>query len=122
MSNLTFDNFSYVNRKRSAEDFAHDPHDYPVILLALKVSAEVGELVQAIAKHEDFISASEWDEHEQRYDLLQKQITSEIGDVIAFLDLIAERYARGTLGDIVAQKFNAVSDRIGSDIKIPVHA
>ena len=50
-------------------------------------------------------------------DLLAKEAKKEIGDVLCYLDLIAAKMGF-KLDECVKEKFNEVSDRVGSKIKL----
>lgn len=102
MSLLLFDNFSHFNRLRCDRDYGGllTPQYYQRC-----ARREMAELDTEICKNSDEVD--------------RIAAGKEIGDVIAYLDLEAQALGL-KLSDIVAQKFNEVSDRIGSEIKIPL--
>ena len=137
--------FSTINRARCDAAFhpldAWTPTDW-----ATALAGEVGELCNLIKKfrrgdfavgdpdlHPDEYTLEELepimdaarvatDETHDAYWLLTPEahdaIAAEIGDVLAYLDLLAQRLGID-LGDATRDKFNAVSERIGSGIRMP---
>lgn len=55
--------------------------------------------------------------NETGYDTPTIDIGKEIADVVTFCDLLATRYGFN-LGKLVLDKFNEVSERIGSDVRM----
>lgn len=47
----------------------------------------------------------------------KQDIGKEIADVVTFCDLLATRYGFN-LGDLVLDKFNEISQRVGSDVRM----
>jgi|CXWL01.1.fsa_nt_gi NTP pyrophosphatase (non-canonical NTP hydrolase) len=108
-NNLTFDNFSFLNEKRCNESFHHLAGYDPTLLLA-GACEELGEVAKEI-KHEY--------DNDLLPELVAERIGEEVADCITYLDLICTKYGL-KLSDVLARKFNAVSDRRNSTIKIPV--
>lgn len=102
MSLLLFENFSYFNRLRCERDYGAllTPQYYQRC-----ARREMAELDAEVCRDTDEID--------------RVAAGKEIADVISYLDLQAQALGL-KLSDIVAQKFNEVSDRIGSNVKIPV--
>lgn len=105
-NNLTFDNFSFINRKRCDEVFWPLDSKPPLHLFALAKGEMLDELELEVAPP-----------YPKEIDVVA--VGKEIADVVTYLDLLATRLGL-SLGDIVAQKFNEVSDRKQSRIKIPI--
>lgn len=55
--------------------------------------------------------------HDTGFDTPTRDIGKEIADVVTFCDLLATRYGLN-LGKLVLDKFNEVSDRVGSDVRM----
>lgn len=53
----------------------------------------------------------------ESHDTTTKDVGKEIADVVTFCDLLATRYGLN-LGDLILNKFNEVSERVGSDVKM----
>lgn len=88
------------------------------------ITGETGELASFLksARRGDFghlaMLCTDGSVHPERmpYDIKSK-IAKEIADILIYLDLLAYQL-RLDLGEIVAQKFNEVSERIGVDIQL----
>jgi NTP pyrophosphatase (non-canonical NTP hydrolase) len=114
--NLTFNKFSELNRKRceapSPQGFneslapgsAYGPEHW-----ALATGEEAGEVLGAVLGMTG--------RKARKKDLTKQDVFKEIGDTAACLDLLAQSLG-STLGECVQNKFNEVSDRIGSNIKL----
>jgi NTP pyrophosphatase (non-canonical NTP hydrolase) len=114
MAKLTFENFSFYNRKRCIESFGEDPLEYPIEMWALGLAGEAGELAQEVKRLKD--AARRGDEEARQKAL--KNLLSEIGDVLPYLDMIAQCTGY-SLEHLTIKKFNEVSDRRASEVKIP---
>lgn len=55
--------------------------------------------------------------HDTGFDTLKEDIGKEIADVVTFCDLLATRYGFN-LGKLVLDKFNEISERVGSDVRM----
>ncbi len=108
--------FSEANRRRCAESF------YPIesrslLYWATAVSEEAGEICRGVKRFFD----RRYAEHRHPEDNLSEDerayLKKEIADVVMYLDLLAAR-AKIDLGEAVREKFNEVSDRVGSPIKL----
>ncbi len=89
---------------------------YPsVYYLGLSVSKTTGYLASAIKnmrrKDVEELNQHRIKEHSRR------AIADEAADVVIYLDLLCERFGID-LGEAVRRKFNQVSDRTGTDIKL----
>ncbi|MCC5625995.1 MazG-like family protein [Nostoc sp. CHAB 5715] len=85
-----------------------DGSDWALSAWCNAVTGELGELASLIKKIErgDFTK-----------DAVQRQLSDELADVVIYLDILASRCGVD-LGSAVASKFNLVSDKLGSDIKL----
>ena len=55
--------------------------------------------------------------HNTGFDTPKEDIGKEIADVVTFCDLLATRYGFN-LGKLVLDKFNEISERVGSDVEM----
>jgi len=99
-----------VNEDRSIDGFGMSLTDWSLPEWGNAVAGEVGEMCNVIKKihRGDFVGRPGHGNH-----LLQQ----EMADVIIYLDLIASREGID-LQQAIIDKFNVVSHRIGSDIKM----
>lgn len=99
--------FRKANVDRCNSDFpGHDLNSWDLGLWALAIAGEAGELCNLVKKRirGDQIS--------------DDQIREEVADIFTYLDLFAAR-AGFDLEPAIAEKFNKVSERIGSSIRYP---
>lgn len=106
---MTFAEFAAINRQRCE---APDGFNEPVAGIDIKgwamaVLGEAGELAGAV-----FANA-----HQPRKKTTCNDIADEIADVVSYCDLLAQRLGR-PLEDILRSKWNRVSERIGSPLRI----
>ena len=71
------------------------------------MAGECGEACNVVKK----IDRDGWSEE------LQLKLAKELADVVTYADLLAARYGID-LGHAVAAKFNEVSERVGSDLRL----
>lgn len=109
---LTFAAFSAANRLRCERDFG-EPLDassqYTPAHWALTVAEEVGEIAAAVLGVAGL--------KKRKAHLTVADIGDEIADAVSYLDLLATRLGLD-LSTVLAGKFNRVSERIGSDVRI----
>ncbi len=110
-SSLTFEQLRKANRARSAKHF-HPLEEWSETDWAICLAGEVGELCNYIKKRKRKINGKPMPK-----DAYLLDCKKEIGDVLAYTDLIAQRFGF-RLEDCIRDKFNEVSDRIGSKIKL----
>lgn len=103
MNRLTFENLRIANAERQKEYPTKVPFDTKYWALAL--AGEVGELCNFIKKQ---------DRDGKDYSL---EIRKEIADIQTYLDLLANHIGVD-LGQATIDKFNEVSGRIGSKVKL----
>lgn len=108
MADLTIKEFSEKNAARCERDFHRKISLETLPLHALALGGEVGELQQEIKRMMDEGTLTE----ERRI-----RIGNEISDIQTYADLCAQHCGLDPEA-ILKQKFNEVSDRVGSDIKL----
>lgn len=112
---LEFDNFSYLNAKRCEEDFGRKVGPETAPIHSLAACGEVGEMAQEMKRMMDnHPNGKPYPSTEEIERLLM-----EAADAFTYLDLIASHFGY-RFSDMIVKKFNIVSDRVGSKIKIPV--
>lgn len=109
--------FSEVNARRceSPDAFAHDITDWSLSDWMTAAVGELGEAANVIKKLNrvrDGIPGNKETPEE-----LQEMLGKELADAVCYIDLMATR-AGFSLNDILADKFNEVSDRFNCDIKV----
>ncbi len=106
MSNLRFDDLREVNVRRCEESFF--PLDsWSVADWMIALTGEVGEAANLIKKKR------------RGEPVATADIADELADAVTYLDLLAARLGID-LGQAVALKFNAVSERVGSPVRLAV--
>lgn len=106
---LTFKKLSRTNKRRCRRAF-HSLSSWTETDWACALAGEVGELCNFIKKRRRRPNKKEMAR-------LKHEAAKEIGDVICYLDLLASRMGID-LEKAVIEKFNEVSDRKGSKIKL----
>lgn len=102
---LTFKTLRAVNLARCEQAF-HPLDSWSATDWACAMGGECGEALNLIKKL-------------RRGELItREEIGKELADVVIYADLLATRLGIN-LGEAVIQKFNEVSDRVGSDIVLP---
>ncbi len=105
---LTFEKFSEFNRTRS-EVYFPDCAKWEEAHWGNALAGEAGELCNIIKKRH-----RGWKESDNISD---EEVGKEIADIICYCDLLAGKVGL-RLEDILIQKFNEVSDRYNSMIKL----
>lgn len=101
---LTFNYFQEINKKRCEECF-HQVNDWSESDWGNAIAGEVGELCNMIKKRR----------RGEKIDV--KELAKELADVVTYAFLIAS-VLEIDLEKIVIQKFNEVSDKVLTTIKI----
>ncbi|MGH9931717.1 MAG: hypothetical protein ACREA9_21145 [Pyrinomonadaceae bacterium] len=105
-SQLSFKELRAVSLKRCNESFFHiESRDGPWWGNAM--AGECGEACNVVKK----IDRDGWSEE------LQLKLAKELADVVTYADLLAARFGID-LGQAVTAKFNEVSARVGSDLRL----
>ena len=112
--------FERLNRKNTVRcESSYFPiNDWSPTDWACAMAGEVGEacnLVKKLRRLDD--SDMEPIERDQTIEILHEKIGKELADVVIYADLLATRLGLN-LGECVVKKFNEVSDRVESDIKL----
>ena len=104
---LRFKEFQEVNDLRCKTSF-HGSDGWPVPMWCLAIAGEAGELCNLVKKVErgDFTLES-----------VRQQVLEEVADVITYCDLLMTQLGADTAEE-VARKFNIVSERIGSAVRL----
>lgn len=106
---FNYEVYHQKNVNRTQESF-HDISSWSPSDWMLAVTGELGELAHTLKK----VKKGDYSFGEKK-----EQIADEIGDIFAYLDLLCTRL-NIDLPKAIVNKFNKVSDRIGSDIKINI--
>ena len=101
---LTFIDLTIANLERNVESF-HPIDDWSPTDWACAVAGETGEACNLIKKLK----------RGEKIDV--EEIGKELADIVIYTDLLAQRLGLD-LGTCVLNKFNEVSDRVGSEIKL----
>lgn len=121
MSALTFGEFAETNRKRCERWHPGFPHDgWTGADWSNAMAGEAGEAANVVKKLRriEFGAVSAADPGR---DVLLSKLADELGDVVAYLDLLAQHYGLD-LGECAARKFNKISEREGFPERLPVAA
>lgn len=107
---MTFEELQLANLDRDEEAFDGMMAEKDLCFFGTAIAGEVGEACNIIKKIErgDFTDS----ELTQAFVDLGK----ELADVVTYADIIASKIGRN-LGTCVRDKFNEVSDRVGSDVR-----
>ncbi len=105
---MTFAEFAAANRKRCEAHFERKIGADGVLPFTLGVAEEAGEVVGAVRGHLGIT---------KRKSVTAEDIGDEIGDLIAYADLLVQCFGL-SLEDVIRRKFNKVSERIGSEIRL----
>lgn len=110
---LTFEQFSKANKDRceAPDGFNHLVDGWSEAEWLSAATGELGEVahaVKAILRQRDNLIDAKYSDAE-----LKSMLSEEIADTIIYLDLLAQR-AGISIGDAIRDKFNAMSDKIGS--------
>ena len=100
--NLTFNQFHIANAQRTVEVF-HPIFDWSPTDWGCALAGEAGELCNLLKKHR------------RGENITILQVENEIGDVMAYLDLLATRMTID-VATATIRKFNTISKRKGSHI------
>lgn len=115
---MNFDDFSRLNLKRCEEEFNHPLSGWSLSDWAVAMSGEAGEACNVIKKMNRIRDGVDgWKGEDVEPELLI-QLAHEIGDVYAYLDLLAQAAGLKIFEDCIAPKFNLVSDKIGAPQKV----
>lgn len=114
---LTFFELSITNAQRCVDVF-HGIDRWSPTDWACALAGEVGEACNEVKKIRRLDDADKTKDSPEERERLAKLVAVELADVIIYADLLATRLGV-SLEDAVREKFNEVSDRRGSKIKLP---
>lgn len=107
-----FPRLSEANRKRCPDFGCGEIEDWTYSDWACALAGEVGEMCNIVKK----LTRGDY-ETEQQIAEAKKAIGKELADIVIYAELVAQRFGL-TLGNEVVEKFNEVSERIGSKVKL----
>ncbi len=109
MAALTFAEFAALNRQRceAPDGFDRRLDTTTVTHWALGVCEEAGEVAGVVYAMD----------HRPQKGKTTQDLADEIADVVSYCDLLAQRIGR-SLEDVLRNKWNRVSERIGSPLRI----
>lgn len=113
---MTFEHFSETNRKRCLKVF-HPIDSWTVAEWGVAVAGEAGEICNAIKKLRRLEDGNNTAKDPQTREEAVQAIADEIADTIIYADLLATRLGIN-LDAAIVKKFNEVSKRMKSDIKL----
>jgi len=112
---LTFDQLRETNTRRCEAVF-HPINDWSPADWGNAMAGEAGETCNAVKK------LRRWEDNTLGYPTIYEEliakVADELADTITYADHLAARLGID-LGEAVREKFNRVSERHGSDIKLP---
>ncbi len=108
---LSFRRWQRINVVRCAEAFAHDVDGWNLLEWAGATAGEVGEVANVCKKIRriETNTGGKWSKKDPPLPELKAKLADEIGDVLAYLALLAEA-AGLDMGACAAGKFDKVSD------------
>lgn len=113
-SGLTFNELRQKSTKRSQESYDDILSNASLSYYGNALAGEVGEACNLIKKVERAKLVGKFNDT-----IPASEIGKELADIIIYADLIATKLGL-SLGQCVINKFNEVSDRIGSDVKFDI--
>jgi len=114
---LTFERLRRQNKRR-CEAYFHKIHEWSEAEWACALAGEVGELCNFIKKRTRILKSEKFTRQTDKdLEPLRQEAKKEIGDALAYLDLTATSLGF-RLEDCVRDKFNEVSERVKSKIKL----
>jgi len=117
MTELTFKQFADINLLRCEQGFNHPLSAWSLSDWGVAMAGEAGEVCDVIKKLNRIRDGFEVANMGKSKEDLENQLCDEIGDVLAYLDLLAQKHGT-SLEECVVNKFNKVSDRLDCKIKI----
>lgn len=113
MSDMTFEELSYVNRKRAERWHKGGLDEWSVNDWLAAFGGEAGEALNAGKKHRRILGGLQQHGNvptDQRD--AEEKIMEELADTVIYADLVASRLGL-SLSEAVVKKFNAISQREG---------
>lgn len=105
---LTFNKFSETNATRCVEGFGHTLDDDGWLSEQWMNAAlgELGEAANLVKKRTRLQLAAD-------HEVTDHMIAIELADAVTYIDLLCTKLGYN-LGDVIAEKFNIVSERVGA--------
>lgn len=114
---LAFAELRDINVKRCTAVF-HPLRDWSPTDWACALAGEAGEACNEVKKLRRLDGADAHEDTAARRSELETRIGAELADTVIYADLLAARLGID-LGAAIREKFNEVSERRGSDIRLP---
>lgn len=108
MHEMTFTEFSAAVRDRTLNDFHEKMDEAHASQFALGLGEEAGEV---LGKTRALLGFT------KRKNVTAQDVADEIGDVLCYADCLAQAFGL-RLEDCARDKFNAVSERCGSPVRL----
>lgn len=102
-----------LNALRCEKGFKMKLHDWKLSQWSNAVAGETGELCNICKKFD----RGDFDEDGEKYFQMNQELAKEAADIVIYLDLLCQSQ-NIDLADAIVSKFNEVSERVGSDIKM----
>lgn len=116
MNELSFEKLRATNVRRCESAF-HLVNDWSPAEWAVAMSGENGEACNVVKKMRRILDGTNTSKDPQTIEECTEMLAKELADVVIYADLLAARCGI-SLGDAVRQKFNEVSERMNSDIRL----
>ncbi len=113
---MTFDELRKANVKRCGEAF-HPLESWSPADWACAMAGELGEACNLVKKLRRLSDGKQLANIPENAQHIVKGIADELADTVVYIDLLAARLGID-LGDSILNKFNEVSDRVGSEVKL----
>lgn len=108
---MNFKEFSELNLKRTNVLFNQPVEAWSLSEWAVALTEEVGEAcgeIKRMNRVRDNVTVAK---HENNTEQLKLNLSNELGDVYAYLDLLAQAAGLDLFDDCIKPKFNSVSQR-----------
>jgi NTP pyrophosphatase (non-canonical NTP hydrolase) len=104
---MKLNEFHQINARRAAEDFAPE---HGLMALVVCVQEEVGELAAAVL--------GVTGEKARKAHMTKTDVLDAVADAMTYLSLVASKAGCEDLEGLLANTFNMVSERVGSDKRV----
>ncbi|TAL45479.1 MAG: hypothetical protein EPN91_02375 [Salinibacterium sp.] len=114
----TFLNLREQNIVRCREGYRKQLSDWTLLEWAGAAAGEMGEAANIAKKLRRIDGGFPGNAGEPSRELLVRELGREIADVVVYLDLLAAAAGLPDLGVLTASKWNEISERIGSPLRL----